>query len=176
MSRMSSAAPRSRPRSAPLALVLAGSIGVAGCTPESATDPDLDLPCGEREGREVVVGTGESHFEAIGDSGVSIVAGPQGGHHILIGLRCRSLGPKVTAEYGVRDADTGEELTLPNLHSVLLLEYDGEADEASGIYGYLDGRFVMDLPGRHVALWATVTDDCDAPTSGEKVTWVKGFD
>jgi hypothetical protein len=136
------------------------------------------------------VGTGEEDFEAVGGSGVDVQSGPQGGYHIWIGLSTRALGPKITASYGVRDVETGEDVTEAGLRQVVELEYDEDSstNRAAGIYGYLldpletdeggggGAPSTGDLTGHRVVLWADVTDDCHAnPVHGETETVVRGY-
>jgi hypothetical protein len=159
-----------------------------GCGP--GLDPNLEKPCGERGTASLVVGPGEDDFEAISSSGVDIQSGPQGGYHIWIGLSTRALGPNVIAHYGVRDVETGEDLTGGGLRQVIELEYDEDSgtNRAAGIYGYLldpletdeggggGSPSTGDLTGHHVVLWAEVTDQCHTePVRGETETVVRGY-
>lgn len=161
----------------PLAALL-----LPACGP--GADPALSVDCAERAPGTVVVGTGQESFEAIGDSGVEVQEGPQGGYHIWIGLRCQNLGPRVTAKFGVRDLPTGQDLSFTGLQQSVELVYDeaAHADEIAGIYGYLadtppggDPPGPTDLQGRKIELWAEVIDQCGEPVTAKTDTVVKGY-
>ena len=175
-------APRHSYEMRALALFPIAALLLAGCGPRS--DPALEAACADRAPPTVLVGTGTDHFEPITDAGVAVQEGPQGGYHIWIGLRCQNLGPHVDARYGVIDVATGADLSLVGLRGALDLTYDEsvQADEISGLYGYLldtppggDPPGPTDLLGREVELWAKVSDQCGKPAESRVETVVTSY-
>jgi len=152
------------------ALALA-SILVVGCGP-----PAVD--CAAHPAGHVTVGTGSEAFQPVGADGVLMVAGPQGGHHIWMGLRCESLGASVTARYGIRREGTSESLSPEGLERQVDLDSAGGFEETGGLYGYLnDGLDLDSLIGAEVTLWASVTGVCgDPPVDGAVDTVVTGYE
>lgn len=149
---------------------------LAGCEP--GEDPNLVEDCSKRKPAEVIIGTGQYAFKPI-DEKVNITFGPQGGAHVWFSLRCRNIGPFAVVFPSIRDVTTGTLLSQPGIKAGVHLIYNAaeEADEAAGIYGYLNNVFVpedgsptfslSDLPGRKVVLAADVQDHCKASSKGE---------
>jgi len=104
---------------------------LAACT---ATDPDLDRPCGQRGNASVVVGTGTLEYLPISDAGIVIETDAQGCKSVLMSVACRGLGPQVTLSYGVRQPSNGANLT-GKLFDGVNLSYDPitQTDQAWGI-------------------------------------------
>jgi hypothetical protein len=152
---------------APLALA---SFLTAACGP-----PALD--CSTHPVGHVTVGTGAETFEPIGADGVLIQSGPQGGHHLWVGIRCEDLGSSVTVRYGIRRKGTNESLSPEGLARQVDLDTAGEVQEAGGLYGYLNDGLDLDaLIGAEVTLWASVTGECgDPPAGGAADTKVTGW-
>lgn len=155
----------------------------AGCEP--GEDPNLYEDCSKRKPAEVIVGTGQYAFEPI-DHEVELTFGPQGGAHIWFSLRTRNIGPFAVVHLGIRDVETGMTLSQAGIKAGAHLLYNAaeEADEVSGLYGYLNDFFlpedgaevlrVSDLPGRKAALWANVDDHCKAGGKGEVEATIRG--
>lgn len=153
-----------------LAMVLA-ALGCGAEEPEAGGDAVID--CAERPRGEVMVGSGEHAFTPA-DEGVRITAGPQGGYHIWIGLRCRDLGPQITVYYGVLRGGSDERLSPFGLKRSLELS---PAGEAAGLYAYLNSGLDTDaLVGEAVTLWAEVTDACnETPARAEAEAEILGY-
>src|SRR3954470_6633861 len=113
-----------------------------GCGP--GPDPSLAAACGARKPAEVIIGTGEEEFTALGQS-VEVQVGPAGqgagSFHIWFALRCRNMGPNVLAAIGVDDVMTGQLLSPTSLREAVTLQYNPaeHADEVFGIRGFLPG-------------------------------------
>ncbi len=171
------------------ALFLAPMLALPACGPLA---DNLDLPCAERRPAELTVGTGEDAFEPVAGV-IALQFGPQGGAHLWLSVRTRSLGPSVRISYGVRDVATGMPLSQPGLQSITELVYNAgqEAHEAAGLYGYLNDVFVVpdedgpvegagkvlyvrDLVGRRASLWAKVEDACKKPIKAEVEATIQG--
>ena len=84
----------------------------------------------------------------------------------------------------VIDVATGADLSLVGLRGALDLTYDEsvQADEISGLYGYLldtppggDPPGPTDLLGREVELWAKVSDQCGKPAESRVETVVTSY-
>lgn len=114
----------------------------------------------------VVVGTGATSFEELDPGGeVELAAGPQGGYHVFLGVRCQALGPTVMVEYGVDDAETGEELSFSGLSRSVELQENGGWWEYAPLVGFLRGSTPDPYVNRDVRLRVTVSDDTSPPVT-----------
>lgn len=135
-------------------------------------------------GGEVELGTGTLAWEPLADEAeLTIIAGPQGGHHFIVHARIRDLEPgdqsvpgsehNPTTGFFAYLADTGEQmdLGLPPYH----LGYgDGDADGfsylASGRLLILDDRAgVAQWYGQRVRLRVQVEDERGRRASDERI-------
>lgn len=108
------------------------------------------------------VGTGQTSFEplAAGDP-IELVAGPQGGYHVFLALRCAGCASPVTVRYGANDATSGELLTFDDLQrTVTLHDVDGLGEYAP-LVGFLRSTRPADYVDRAVVLWAEILDSRD---------------
>lgn len=137
----------------PLAAVAATMLGGSlGCSDPGAEGP----PSFE-------IGTGEDSFEALEDGDeLAITAGAQGGYHLWLGGRFRGLEGEIVAEFGLRDAGTGESLSYfgqkQHVHP--------DDEDGWGEFAGLTDRFRLDDPGPYVGhevvVWARLVDETGA--------------
>lgn len=135
-----------------------------GCGGEEEPEPDASL----------IVGTGEVAFEDTKSiDGVPLIAGPQGGYHIWVAVRCRGVGPQqVQIRYGVSDAQSAELLSVEGLRAVVdLLPVDGW-DEWLAMTAFLTSGDTSTYAGREIVLWAEVEDATGQPLSDTAPTVV----
>ncbi|MEK6607742.1 MAG: hypothetical protein AABZ30_08795 [Myxococcota bacterium] len=138
---------------------------------EDASDAGASPSDDASGGASLVVGTGEKTFVALDDvAGVPLIEGPQGGYHVWIALRAREIGPRVAVAYGLRDAQSGEELAIEGLSlpALDLADASGGAREFAGLRGFLSLFEAKAYVGRRVALWAIVTDDATGVTAEDE--------
>ena len=155
-------------------LRLAAALLVAGCSSSTAPpdvvaehDPCHEYACpGDPSGTVAAgaatlrLGTGDACFEQA-DDGVVIFGGPQGGFHIWLAARVSGVANRVLLEHAVRDADSGETLSLGDPIQLYadLCPVPGEWLERDGVYGYLATTEPEAEIGREVTLWMRISDD-----------------
>ncbi len=116
-------------------------------SPRSDVDADVDvdvddtgqgpLDCFALEPR-AEVGTGETTFEGLSeDEPVVMVHGPQGGWHMLGGVRIHNMEPIIDVHFTIADEITGT-IVSDNNYRVAVVQ-DGECTGFyPGMYGYLE--------------------------------------
>lgn len=142
--------------SAPLEEMTIQSQSGSCADPACPGDPSLTVP----EPATIDIGTGSSCFEPIG-AAVPIYGGPQGGFHILLGVRAAQLGERILVEYSISDAASGEVLSLGDPIQLFtdLCPVSAGWMEQAGIYGYLATPEPESDVGREITVWMRVSDD-----------------
>jgi hypothetical protein len=120
--------------------------------------------CADPEGPQAFeVGSGATCFERL-TSGqtVPVMAGPQGGYHIWLGVGCAECGNQAILRYGVKDPATHDWYAGTHENdAVVPLDADGW-HQTAGLQAFLPGiawQMGSELPkGTHVILYAAVLD------------------
>lgn len=135
----------------------------ACCPPPSPDAPLPTLEVGTSNGDEV-------SFRKLSEAqGVFVVRGGQGGFHIWLSIRVENFELPLTAEYGVRDALTGEALTMPHLQNTVWTLDDDGSTRFTAFLQYAD---FDSWNGKQVVLWADVHDNCHRLSSAGVTTVV----
>ncbi|AKT40519.1 hypothetical protein [Chondromyces crocatus] len=168
---------RTSPFSVLVPLVCA--LGGLGCAADAAdAGGALGGDEGPRNVEDFEVGSGDRAFEALErDATIAIIAGPQGGYHIWLSVRCTACGPELLLTYGVEDAESGAPMTsAQGLQAWTVLLDAGSFREASGIVAYLASRDVEAYVGRRARLWARSFTDDGTPLEDEAEATIRGIE
>jgi hypothetical protein len=108
-------------------------------------------------GPQAIAGTGVSSYTEISDGAVvPLIAGGQGGYHLWVGARCANFGAEAIIFYGIKDAQTGEDLSYSGLQQMLVLDASQTWTDVYGLIGYLNSYVETDYVGRSVQIWTKV--------------------
>ena len=110
---------------------------------------------------DVALGTGEHCFQPLSDgSSIALIAGPQGGYHLWIALRCSDCSLSETVEFSVLD-DSGEPVQLLQKQVAELWDF-GAYGEGAGLQALMPGfsfeteNRIPDYMGQAFTLWLKV--------------------
>jgi hypothetical protein len=110
----------------------------------------------------VVVGTGEYAYEAVAEGAdLPIIAGPQGGYHVWVGLLARNLRRGCVVETQLTLIDSDEAVGNPLFFEVQLFDAEDGWLQYAGLPVVLDPTAVEDQPLR-VDLTLTDGDGAEA--------------
>lgn len=154
-------------------------LGGAGCDGAGGTDAGAPP---DSAGAAVVLGTGSASFEDLPEgSEIELIAGPQGGFHVLVSMRLVGFDrEEIGVEYVVTPTGEGGPLSMP---TVLVLDANRFVREGDALLRV--GDFVVmqndlrpeDLNGVEARIEATVRDRRGVTASDERtVTIVDEFD
>lgn len=83
-------------------------------------------------------GGGQSCFASLAEGqSIALIAGPQGGYHVWVGLRCRGCASSGWVDFGVQDMETGEPLAMQQQN--LPLSSNGDYLEIAAVPAYMPG-------------------------------------
>jgi hypothetical protein len=118
------------------------------------------------------IGGGEACFVALQQGQtVPLIAGPQGGFHLWMGIRCRNCGQNQVVTFGVKDVD-GNFTVGQSLSASLTLDEVGDYRHTAGVQAAMPGDGFADPAylGDSFTIWLEM--QIDGQTVSDEVTVV----
>lgn len=151
-------------------------VALAAC---NRTDPLWNKPCDQRGTPSVQMGIGQFTYVPLGNQGPLVDTDLQNGDFIWLGVGCKGMGPDVSVNFGIKDAQTGEVLSHPpEQHLTLSYDASSRRDLGPGLQAWFDPAVNTEQSvGRAITVWADVSDACyPASVHGERASQIEGFD